>query len=56
MASQFKPGTPAPKSGQYKPRGGRYEVTAVKGRPLPPTSRPGQSWILVDQTKHKSGR
>jgi hypothetical protein len=56
MASSSKPGKPAPKSGQYRPTGGGYEVTAVKGKPLPPTPKPGQTWKLVDPTKHKSGR
>ena len=60
MASNIKPGTPAPDSGQYRavgPRGGHVsntEITAVQGRPLPPTGKPGQSWQMVDKTKHKS--
>jgi len=54
----IKPGENAPKSGQYKvvgPRNGDLgrEVTAVKGNPMPPTQRPGQGFVLVDQTKHK---
>jgi hypothetical protein len=54
-----KPGTPAPQSGQYRPVGPRggyvspNEITAVAGKPLPPTSQPGQSWVNVDPTKHK---
>ena len=53
-----KPGTPAPTSGQYVqqgPRGGRQpnEVTSTEGNPLPPTSKPGSTWVLVDPTKHK---
>lgn len=56
----YNPGTPAPKSGQYTevgPRGGKVgntEVTSTEGNPLPPTSKPGNDWILVDPTKHKS--
>ena len=55
---KINPGTPAPASGQYQkigPRGGKtgQEVTAVKGKPLPPTSKPKESYILVDKTKHK---
>lgn len=50
---KIKPGTPAPASGQYRPVGGGSEVTAVKGKPLPPTSQAGQAWKLVDKTKHK---
>lgn len=56
MASNSKPGKPAPQSGQYRPTGGRYEITAIQGRSLPPTPKSGQSWKLVDPTKHKSGR
>ncbi len=54
-----KPGTPAPSSGQYRPAGPRGgfvspdEITAVQGRPLPPTTKPGQSWVNVYPTKHK---
>ena len=54
MTRGSKPGTPAPASGQYKQPGSKTEITAVKGKPLPPTSRPGASWNLVDKTKHKS--
>lgn len=61
MGRSLKPGQPAPRSGQYGvqgPRGGNTgrEVTAVQGRPLPPTQKPGQTYILVDPTKHKSNR
>lgn len=55
----IKPGTPAPISAQYGivgPRGGRIgnnEVTAVAGKPLPPTPKPGQGYVPVDPTKHK---
>lgn len=54
-----RPGSPTPVSGQYVelgPRGGvhgSHETTSVHGRPMPPTSRPGCSWGLVDATKHK---
>ncbi len=58
--SGLKPGQSAPKSGQYQqvgPKGGRgTEVTSVKGESLPPTSKPGSTYTLVDQTKHKSGK
>lgn len=53
--SGLKPGQPTPKSGQYQkvgPRGGKGdEVTAVKGKPLPPAPK-GTSYTLVDPTKH----
>ncbi len=56
-----KPGQPAPTSGQYGVVGTRggdtgREVTAVKGKPLPPTPKPGQTYTLVDKTKHKTGK
>ena len=61
MAKQpLRPGTRAPASGQYRPvglRGGvaKKEITAVKGKPLPPTA-PGGSFKIVDRTKNKSGQ
>jgi hypothetical protein len=61
MAQTFKPGETAQVSGQYEvlgPRGGRTgeEITAVKGKTLPPTPEAGQSYRLADRTKHKSGK
>lgn len=52
----LKPGTPAPTSGQYKPKGGGNEVTVPKGHRLPPGPKKGTDWINVDPTKNKSGR
>jgi hypothetical protein len=58
MAKQiYRPGQATPRSGQYErvgPRGGRTgeEITAVQGKPLPPTPEPGQGYVLVDPTKH----
>lgn len=57
----LKPGNRAPASGQYEevgPRGGRtgHEVTTVQGEPLPPTSKPGSSYVIVDRTRNDSGR
>ncbi len=56
-----RPGQIAPKSGQYGvvgPKGGQTgtEITAVEGKPLPPTPKPRQGFILVDKTKHKDGK
>jgi hypothetical protein len=56
-----KSGEKAKISGQYEivgPRGGKTgrEVTVVKGEPLPPTPKPGQTFIIVDKTKHKSDK
>lgn len=56
MAKGSKPGSAAPISGQYKPAGGGSEITAVKGKTLPPGPRKGISWVPVDPTKNKSGR
>ncbi|HYN54166.1 MAG TPA: hypothetical protein VES38_05625 [Methylotenera sp.] len=53
MSNKLTPGTPAPKSGQYKNPNTGTEITGVKGKPLPPTPRPGQGYVLVDPTKHK---
>lgn len=56
----LKPGSTAPRSGQYQeigPRGGKgREVTTTKGEPLPPTTKPGSSYKLVDPSKNKSGQ
>lgn len=57
----LRPGTKAPRSGQYEeigPRGGPtgHEVTSTRGHRLPPTSRPERTYRLVDATKNKSGR
>jgi hypothetical protein len=59
--SKLKPGDKAPASGQYEVIGSRgggtgKEVTVVKGEPLPPTDKPGQTYSIADRTKNKSGR
>lgn len=61
MARTLKPGTSAPRSGQYEqvgPRGGNtgVERTVVKREPLPPTPKPGMGYRLVDPTKNGAGR
>jgi len=53
MAKGLTPGTPAPRSGQYRNNQTGNEVTGVRGKPLPPTSKPHQDYTLVDPTKHK---
>ena len=58
MTKNFKPGEIAPRSGQYEkigPRGGETnkEITAIKGKPLPPPNKHGITYKLVDVTKHK---
>ena len=50
---KFKPGEKEHPSGQFKEPGKKTEITSVKGKPLPPTSKPGKKWQLVDPTKHK---
>lgn len=47
-------GGTVPVSGQYRPSGGRSEVTLVKGKTAPPNNagvRP--VFTMVDKTKHK---
>ena len=61
MAQNQKPGEPAARSGQYAivgPRGGDTgkERTAVRGKTLPPTPKPGQAYRLADPTKNNAGR
>lgn len=59
-SSGLRPGQKAPASGQYcqvGPRGGKSrEVTAVKGKPLPPTTSRGSTYKIADRTQNKSGR
>lgn len=54
----YKPGQKVPRSGQAEivwSRGARtgIERTVVKGEPFPPTPKKGQTYIVVDTTKHK---
>lgn len=56
MGTPLKPGSTAPRSGQYEivgPRGGKTgtERTVTKGEPLPPPRTAGQKYVLVDPTK-----
>jgi hypothetical protein len=50
----LKPGSLAPYSGQAKNNTTRTEVTVVKGEPMPPTRKSGQTYTMVDRTKHKN--
>jgi hypothetical protein len=57
----YKPGQNAPASGQYGIRGTRgadtgKERTVTRGEPLPPTPKPGQSYVINDRTKNNSGK
>ncbi|UNK47798.1 hypothetical protein MNQ99_18925 (plasmid) [Arthrobacter sulfonylureivorans] len=62
MASKtHKPGQKAPASAQVRivgPRGGDtgQERTTVRGKILPPTPKPGQSYVVADRTKNGAGR
>lgn len=47
------PGNIAPVSGQYRNNQTKTEVTVTQGEPLPPTPQKGQTYDLVDKTKHK---
>lgn len=40
------------------PRGGKTgeERTVVRKEPLPPTPKPGQSYVITDRTRNRSGR
>ena len=56
----LRPGQSAPASAQYReigPRGGQgREVTVPKGTTLPPTTKPGSTYNIVDRTDNNSGR
>lgn len=57
----MRPGQTAQRSGQYEIKGVRggstgQERTVVKGEPLPPTPKAGQTYKLVDPTKNGAGR
>lgn len=57
----LKPGSTAPRSGQYAivgTRGGDTgkERTVTKGEPMPPTPQSGQTYKMADPTKNGSGR
>lgn len=57
----LKPGDISPASAQYGvvgPRGGDtgIEVTVPKGRPMPPTPKPGMGYVINDRTRNNSGR
>lgn len=57
-SSLHRPGERTPVSGQYElinsdGEGTGLEVTSTTGHPFPPTSKPDQSYRLVDPTLHK---
>lgn len=57
----YKPGQRAPVSGEYEvlgPRGGDTgkERTAVQGKPLPPTAKPGQGYVISRPAHNGAGK
>jgi len=61
MTKGFRPGQKAPITAQYKvigPRGGDAgkEVQSTRGKPLPPTEKPGMMYVPTDPVNNKSGK
>ena len=61
MSQTYKPGQRAPVSGEYEIRGSRggdtgKERTAIQGRPLPPTPKPGQSYVINRPAHNGAGK
>ena len=61
MSNILKPGQPAPKSGIYNevgPRGGATgeQVVSTHNKPLPPTAKPGQGYVISRPAHHQSPR
>lgn len=58
MSKTFKPGELAPKSAIYDmvgPRGGLTgeQKVSTRDKPLPPTDKPGQVYVVAKQPHHK---
>ncbi len=51
--TRVKTGQIVPQSGQYRPVGGKTEVTFVEGKRVPPTPSGTTKFVMVDPTKHK---
>lgn len=51
--TKVKTGQICPQSGQYRPIGGKTEITLVQGKRVPPTHQGTTKFVLVDKTKHK---
>lgn len=52
--AMIKTGQTVSVSGQYRPIGGKTEVTFVQGKKVPPTPSGSSKFVLVDKTKHKN--
>lgn len=50
---KIKTGGTAPKSGQYQVSGMKREITMTKGERVPPYGGKANTFVLVDETKHK---
>ncbi len=58
MSKVYKPGQPAPASAIYNtvgPRGGKTgeQVVSTASKPLPPTQRPGQGYVVAKPAHHQ---
>jgi len=61
MKDKLKPGSIAPRSGEYGIVGARgaptgQERTVVRGEPMPPTPKPGQSYVMDRPAHNGAGR
>ncbi len=57
----YKPGQPAPVSGEYEIKGSRggdtgKERTAIQGKPLPPTPKRGQGYVIYRPAHNGAGK
>jgi hypothetical protein len=58
---KYKPGEKVPHSGQAEiisknGKGTGIERTVTKGEPFPPPPKSGQTYKIVDRTKHKRSK
>ncbi len=61
MTKTYKPGEIAPVSGEYEIVGSRggdtgKERTAIQGKPLPPTPKPGQTYAIHRPAHNGAGK
>lgn len=52
--TKIKTGQICQQSGQYRPIGGKTEVTLIQGKRVPPTQQGATKFVMVDATKHKN--
>lgn len=58
---EIKPGMDTPRSDLYDKLGSRdsdtgEQISSTKGKPLPPTDKPGETWKLVKPAHYKGGK